>query len=29
VALERQGAGRVQRPATLAGADSITPEVKT
>ncbi|MBN9053289.1 MAG: sulfate ABC transporter permease subunit CysW [Shinella sp. 65-6] len=28
VALERQGAGRVQRPATLAGADSITPEVK-
>jgi sulfate transport system permease protein len=28
VALERQGAGRVQRPAQLAGADSITPEVK-
>ncbi|MFT4163111.1 sulfate ABC transporter permease subunit CysW [Shinella sp.] len=28
VALERQGAGRVQRPAALAGADSITPEVK-
>ncbi|WPE21574.1 sulfate ABC transporter permease subunit CysW [Shinella zoogloeoides] len=28
VALERQGAGRVQRPAALVGADSITPEVK-
>ncbi|WP_313196312.1 sulfate ABC transporter permease subunit CysW [Shinella zoogloeoides] len=28
VALERQGAGRVQRPSALAGADSITPEVK-
>ena len=28
VALERQGAGRVQRPSQLAGADSITPEVK-
>ena len=28
VALERQGAGRVQRPSVLAGADSITPEVK-
>lgn len=28
VALERQGAGRVQRPAALAGADSILPEVK-
>ncbi|WP_430439881.1 sulfate ABC transporter permease subunit CysW [Shinella sp.] len=28
VALERQGAGRVQRPPQLAGADSITPEVK-
>ena len=28
VALERQGVGRVQRPAALAGADSITPEVK-
>ena len=28
VALERQGAGRVQRPTALAGADSITPEVK-
>lgn len=28
VALERQGAGRVQRPTALAGADSILPEVK-
>ena len=28
VALERQGAGRVQRPSALSGADSITPEVK-
>jgi sulfate transport system permease protein len=28
VALERRGAGRVQRPSALAGADSITPEVK-
>ncbi len=28
VALERQGAGRVQRPSQLAGADSITSEVK-
>ncbi len=28
VALERQGAGRVQRPSALAGADSIVPEVK-
>jgi len=28
VALERQGAGRVQRPSALARADSITPEVK-
>lgn len=28
VALERQGAGRVQRPSALAGADSIIPEVK-
>jgi sulfate transport system permease protein len=29
VALERRGAGRVQRPSALAGADSITPEVST
>lgn len=28
VALERQGAGRVQRPSALSGADSIIPEVK-
>ncbi|WP_439631192.1 sulfate ABC transporter permease subunit CysW [Shinella sp.] len=28
VALERQGAGRVQRPTALAGADSIIPETK-
>jgi len=28
VALERRGAGRVQRPSALAGADSITSEVK-
>jgi sulfate transport system permease protein len=28
VALERQGAGRVQRPAALAGADSISKEAK-
>ncbi|UPA24125.1 sulfate ABC transporter permease subunit CysW [Shinella oryzae] len=28
VALERQGAGRIQRPSALAGADTVTPEVK-
>ncbi|MCP8897365.1 sulfate ABC transporter permease subunit CysW [Shinella daejeonensis] len=29
VVLERQGAGRVRRPATLAGNDAVYPEVKT